>query len=407
MTGCYVNYKMESWWHPFFKGKLFVFMHAGGVGRHDDDHRYVQRLLELETQCCSPVLEQQNDAAARTQQQQQQRTHGKCLLLAFDQTYDEQGVVRPKRTGFHVPNAYVADIVRRHPTVFEMAMSVHPYRKDALQALETWAARGVRVVKWLPNSQHINVTHPLCVPFFRKMRALNLTLLSHAGEEHSVDAGGVDNALGNPLKLRVPLDLGVRVISAHCATEGSCVDIDVLYRGPLAERKTTAAAEGKQQQQQQQTTTTFLPAFRSARTLKKGVKLKKMSCFDAVERLMDTKRYDGLLFGDISSITAFKRAKYIPRILDRVDLHHRLCYGTDWPVPGIYFVIWTSRLASLGVSLLVVCVLPCMCVCVCVCVLMVCLLLLASLTFLMFVVVAHRDKKPHTHNNNNNTLLSN
>lgn len=41
-----------------------------------------------------------------------------------------------------------------------------------------------------------------------------MTLLIHVGEEHSADIF-INNELGNPLKLKGPLDEGVRVIAAH------------------------------------------------------------------------------------------------------------------------------------------------------------------------------------------------
>jgi dihydroorotase len=65
-----------------------------------------------------------------------------------------------------------------------------------------------------------------CVPFYNKMNELNMILLVHCGEEHTVTAGYIDNALGNPLLLRRPLDCGVKVITAHCASEGYAIDID-------------------------------------------------------------------------------------------------------------------------------------------------------------------------------------
>lgn len=41
-----------------------------------------------------------------------------------------------------------------------------------------------------------------CQPFYAKMVEYNMVLLCHVGEEHSIDVGGLDQSLGNPLKLR-------------------------------------------------------------------------------------------------------------------------------------------------------------------------------------------------------------
>ena len=44
--------------------------------------------------------------------------------------------------------------------------------------------------------------------------------MTHTGDEHAVDAAELNQAFGNPLKLEAPLKRGVRVIAAHCASEG-------------------------------------------------------------------------------------------------------------------------------------------------------------------------------------------
>jgi hypothetical protein len=59
---------------------------------------------------------------------------------------------------------------------------------------------------------------------------------------------------------------------------------------------------------------------------------------------------------DISALTAHRRAHYLPRLLDRQDIHHRLIFGTDYPVPAVYVVVWTRRLVKYGV---IACLLLC------------------------------------------------
>ncbi len=54
---------------------------------------------------------------------------------------------------------------------------------------------------------------------------------------------------------------------------------------------------------------------------------------------MDDKKYEKLLYGDISSVVTYRRAGIIPKLLKRPDLHHRLIYGSDYPVPAISIVV--------------------------------------------------------------------
>ncbi|WP_243323122.1 amidohydrolase family protein [Geothrix sp. SG200] len=226
----------------------------------------------------------------------------KVYLLAMDRAYHPDGTPDPARTEFHVPNAYVLDAAARYPDVFVPVASIHPARKDAIQELEACAAKGVRLLKWLPNAQAIDPADPRYDAFYRRMKELGVVLLTHAGEEKAVAVKGAQ-ALGNPLRLRRPLDLGVTVIVAHCASLGRNEDLD--HPGKAA------------------------------------------SNFELFLRLMDDPKYRGRLYGDLSAITQVNR---LPRPLMTLlarDLDDRLLNGSDYPLPGVDLVIWTRRLVAL------------------------------------------------------------
>ena len=151
----------------------------------------------------------------------------------------------------------------------------------------------------------LKLSDPKLVPFYRKMAELDVALLTHVGKEYAVEASG-DQALGNPLFLRGPLDSGVKVIAAHCASLGKSRDLD-------------------------------------------DPKQPKIDNFDLFMRLMDEPRYDGLLFGEISAITQSNRLPDVLReLLDRPDLHHRLVNGSDYPLPAVNVLVSTRRLVRHG-----------------------------------------------------------
>jgi predicted TIM-barrel fold metal-dependent hydrolase len=231
--------------------------------------------------------------------------HGKHRLLAFDKNYSTDGIDNPEKTEFYVSNEYVFDVANQYPDLFIPNISVNPYRTDALTELERWAKLGARIVKWLPNAMGIDPSDERCDPFYRKMKELDLILLSHGGEEKAVEADE-DQKLGNPLLLRRALDAGVKVIVAHCAGLGDNEDLDDPVR-------------------------------------------KRVSNFDLFMRLMDDKRYEGLLFADISAMTQFNRiGRPLDTILSRQDLQERLVNGSDYPLPAINVVIRTSALVKQG-----------------------------------------------------------
>jgi predicted TIM-barrel fold metal-dependent hydrolase len=284
-TGNRVNPKMRTWRHPFHRAKFAVYLSAAGVenlGRADAE--FAERLLSLVRHI---------------------EPGGKYRLLAFDKNHHRDGTVNAEKTEFYVPNEYVFDLAARHPGLFEPVISVHPYRADAVEALERWARRGGRMVKWLPNAMGIDPSDAACDPFYAKMKELGLALLSHGGEEKAVEAKE-DQRLGNPLLLRRALEHGVKTIVAHCASLGENEDLDDPGR-------------------------------------------RRVHNFELFMRLMDDRRYDELVFGDISAMTQFNRIGHpLSTVIEREDLHGRLVNGSDYPLPAINLLVRTKPLVRAG-----------------------------------------------------------
>jgi len=284
-SGAFVNPKMLSWRHPLHRLKFKTYVSAGGVENEDNAD---EEIVERLVRLITSI-----------------DGHGKYRLLAFDKNYNRDGTPNLGKTEFHVPNDYIFTLAKRYPSLFEPVISVNPYRADALNELQRGAQRGARMVKWLPNAMGIDPSDELCDPFYQKLKELNLVLLSHGGEEKAVEAEE-DQRLGNPLLLRRALDHGVKVIVAHCAGLGDNEDLDDPGR-------------------------------------------KRLPNFDLFLRLMDEKRYEGLLFADISAMTQFNRAgRPLLTILDREDLHERLVNGSDYPLPAINILIRTGTLRKRG-----------------------------------------------------------
>lgn len=107
----------------------------------------------------------------------------------------------------HTPDEWVWTVCGKHPDVFIPSCSVHPYRLDALEALEHAHKRGIKMIKWLPNSMGIDPLHPKCIPFFEKVKEYGMVILSHAGEEKAVEADLEAQELGNPLRMSRALNL--------------------------------------------------------------------------------------------------------------------------------------------------------------------------------------------------------
>jgi predicted TIM-barrel fold metal-dependent hydrolase len=284
-NGTFVNPDMQTWWHLRTHLKFLVYLSASGIENMEDaDREYVNRLVGLIRSMPG---------------------HGKVCIVGFDKNHNPDGTVNAEKTSFYIPNAYVVKLAEAYPDVFVPAVSIHPYRADAVTELEKWAQRGVRFVKWLPNSMSIDPENPRIDPYYRKMNAYNMVLITHTGEEQAVEAEE-DQIFGNPLKLRRPLSFGVRVSMAHFGSLGDCADLDY----PGSENK---------------------------------------PCADLCLRMLEEKQYEGLLFGEISAIVQYNRLPgALTALLAKPGLHHRLINGSDYPLPGVNFLYRTKDLAAGG-----------------------------------------------------------
>ena len=278
-SGIWFNPNMDSYWHPILKVQKSFYMNGSCAVGGDIDNSTVQRMLvQLEDM---PV-------------------GFKLMLFAFDWFHDENGQPVEDKSIFHIPNQYAQKIANEHASRFEWVCSIHPYRADAVTALKQAKAQGARAIKWLPQSMGIDPASPKYDAFYAACAQLNMPIICHTGRESAVQGGNQDDA--NPLKLRRALDVGVRVVLAHCASDGEDIDYD----------------NGN----------------------------KKVKSFDLFLRMMDTPKYENLLFGEISAITLFNHAWTIKPLLQRTDLHHRLINGSDYPLPGILPLISLKQLVG-------------------------------------------------------------
>jgi mannonate dehydratase len=285
-TGVWITPKMSSAFHPWQNLQRRFYLNASCTeqeGRVDED--FVTRLLQ-----CLDVFP----------------SGAKAMLLAFDFHYDEQGERREDLSAFYVPNRYAATLAQRFPDRLEWICSIHPYRTDAIDELQWSVRQGARAVKWLPSAMGMDPASPKCDLFYQALTRFDLPLLTHGGEEQAV-ASGATAEFNNPLRLRRPLDQGVRVIVAHCASLGESIDTDQGPNGPHREN------------------------------------------FELFERLINEERYERQLFGEISALTQANREEsVVTTLIRRVEWHPRLINGSDYPLPGVIPLISPRRFVNQG-----------------------------------------------------------
>lgn len=276
---------MQSMSNPAEYFKFSIYLNASGVSDLSRaDQQYVERLSGLVSS---------------------QRPHGRLLLFAFDRAYDDAGQPLPDDTEFFTPVAYVASLAKARPDLFVACASVHPYRADAVEALEQAAALGCVAVKWLPNAMNIDPSSARCDASYEAMARLGLTLITHAGEEKAVHSEERQR-LGNPLLLRRALEHGVKTVVAHCASLGQNPDLDVPEK-PMVDN------------------------------------------FDLFMRLMHETKWKGLLFGESSALTLVNRVgRPLETVLRDAEVQARMVNGSDYPLPAINALMQTSAIVKAG-----------------------------------------------------------
>ena len=174
-----------------------------------------------------------------------------------------------------MPNEYVLKLARAHPELLP-AVSIHPARPDALEELERCLAGGAVLMKCLPNCQNINCNDRRFTRFWERMAQAGLPLLAHTGGEHTLPV--VRPEYADPRILAWPLECGVNVIAAHCATKSGLFDPEYFH------------------------------------------------VFTGM-----TRRFQNL-YGDTSAFTVPIRDRHVPDCL-RPPLVERMVHGSDFPVP--------------------------------------------------------------------------
>lgn len=266
--------------------------------------QYTQKRFYLNASCVDSLKGLDISFVTRLQQLMQSFPGGaKLMLLAFDATFDFYGTRHLEQTAFYIPNDYAFQVAQQAPQHFEWIASIHPYDPHALERLSLAAKQGARAIKWLPAAMGMDPSHERCREFYQLLIKLQLPLLVHAGSENAVH-GANQQDLGNPLLLRMPLDMGVKIIIAHCASLGRGIDLDKPSRPSI-------------------------------------------SNFDLFSRLMDDSHYTQLLYGDISAVTQLNRdVNILPSLLKNQHWHSRLLNGSDYPLPGIMPLISLNQLAE-------------------------------------------------------------
>ncbi len=211
-------------------------------------------------------------------------------LFAVDARLDRRGRELHRDGTVCAATEDVLRVARRFPELFIPFLSVNPLRPDALERLDAYHAAGCRGAKFLQNYWRLDLNDDKLIPYYEKLRALQLPLVVHVGSEFAVSSQrryeGAD-------MLRLPLDAGVTVIAAH------------MGLGQINHW------------------------LRPWRNLSKDPR-----SFNAdYHQILHWLECEPNLYADLSAMLLPLRARALQHLATQTQVHHKLLFGTDYPVP--------------------------------------------------------------------------
>jgi predicted TIM-barrel fold metal-dependent hydrolase len=212
----------------------------------------------------------------------------KTVLFGVDERVDKKGKTLHKDITVCATNESMLELYEQNKDVIIPFFSINPLRPDALDLIDKYTELGFKGAKFLQNYWGVDTREKQFIPYFEKLKEKNLPLIVHIGSESSVHSFKACESIE---MLDQPLEIGVNTIAAHMA----------LSYTPLGILKAFS-----------QNPKHFNPEYHT---------------------LLDMLETHDNLYADISALLTPVRAKVLRDLSSQKQIHHKLLFGTDFPVP--------------------------------------------------------------------------
>ena len=229
----------------------------------------------------------------------------KTVIFGVDARVDERGDELHRDLTVCASNDDVLKVYQENPDIIIPFFSINPMRPDALDLIDKYHELGFKGAKFLQNYWGVDTREERYRPYFEKLKAKDIPLIVHIGSESSVHSHKECETLD---MLDHPLEVGVTTIAAHMALS---YEPHRIFKALSKKPKN------------------FNPEY---------------------HQLLEMLEKHEHLYADISAILTPQRAKVLPHLSQQTQIHHKLLYGTDFPVPfttifNTYDIPWSRRFA--------------------------------------------------------------
>ena len=214
----------------------------------------------------------------------------KIVLFPVDSRVNADGCVVDHDKTVCSCNDAVLSLYQEHSDKIIPFFSINPNRKDALELIDKYVALGFVGAKFLQNYWYLDASDEKYRAYYEKLKEHNLPLIIHTGNEGTIDASRVYEGLN---MLTLALEVGVNVVAAHMAS-------------------------GHHEH-----------GWRFWRSLSKKTTYFNKQYFTLLQMLEKHPN----LYADISAMITPVRARQLRHLSQQTHIHHKLLFGTDFPVP--------------------------------------------------------------------------
>ena len=212
----------------------------------------------------------------------------RSVLFGVDARVDEAGNEIHRDQTVCATNEDVLKVYEAHPDVIIPFFSINPMRPDALDEIDKFHELGFKGAKFLQNYWGVDTRQKRYSAYFEKLKAKDIPLLIHIGSESSVRSFKHCEGLD---MLQQPLEIGIDVIAAHMA----------LNYSPLKPIKMFSS--------------------------------RPKHFNEEYHMLLEMLEIHPNLYADISALLTPVRAKVLSHLSHQYQVHEKLLFGTDYPVP--------------------------------------------------------------------------
>ena len=217
----------------------------------------------------------------------------KSVVLPVDAVIDGKGdeISRDKTVCSSNDDVYKEYL--KYPDEIIPFFSINPNRTDALDLIDKYVSLGFKGAKFLQNYWDIDINDKKYLPYFEKIRSYDLPIIIHTGSEYAVKS----NPMYEGIEVsKQAIDTGCKVVLAHFG-------VNLLMESKLTK-------------------------------LHNNFSFKTSNFGDDYFKTIDyLKKYENVC-ADLSAMIAFFRTKTIEDLAkNQKHIHHKLLFGTDYPVP--------------------------------------------------------------------------